>query len=157
LRRRWLTTDRQSLFDWRIDVPATAATLADLHEILEGFWHDVERAHPAPPAARWRSQFSTAVLETATNVVRHSYPPAEPGRLQLRLTAFVDAIQATFTDTGAPYTPEQLCAGRSMPNPEDLAEGGYGLALIAEAVDDVSYDRTPAGENSWRLVKFLAR
>ncbi len=131
--------------------------LADLHETVDRFWNDVERVHPAPPTVKWRSQFSIAVIETATNVVRHSYPPGEPGRLQLHLVALVDAIEATITDRGAPYPPDEVCAGRSMPHPEDLMEGGYGLALVTQAVDDVSYGRTAAGENSWRLVKFLSR
>jgi anti-sigma regulatory factor (Ser/Thr protein kinase) len=43
--------------------------------------------------------------------------------------------------------------------PDDLddlslfAEGGYGLQIARDAVDEVSYVRTPAGRNIWRLVK----
>jgi len=43
-----------------------------------------------------------------------------------------------------------------MPKPEDLCEGGYGLALIASAVDRLEYERMGPGTNHWRLVKFLS-
>ena len=45
----------------------------------------------------WRWQFGTAVLETATNVVRHAYPAA-CGTLKLRLVAYTDA--ETYRDGG---------------------------------------------------------
>jgi anti-sigma regulatory factor (Ser/Thr protein kinase) len=41
-----------------------------------------------------------------------------------------------------------------MPNPEDLAEGGYGMAIIRSLMDDIRYE-SAQGKNIWTLVKNL--
>jgi serine/threonine-protein kinase RsbW len=143
-------------------VPATAERLAALHGALARFWVAVQGAHPRPPDSAWRARFETAVAEIGANIVRHAYPPGTaPGRLRLRLRAYPDRVEARFNDRGVEFSgdPSQWGAARApgvAPGPPDLAdvpEGGYGLALVLQAVDRLDYARLAGGENRWRLVK----
>ncbi len=56
------------------------------------------------------------------------------------------ASQPLSAPTGAPTEPD-------LDDLSLLAEGGYGLQIARDAVDEVSYVRTPTGRNVWRLVK----
>ena len=110
-----------------------------VHEALGRFWEGV-----AVPDERWRMMFELAVFEIAANVVEHARPPL----IQLSLLAEPDRVAAEFVDSGRPWS------GSPAPPtlPDDLAEGGRGLALAWMAVDEVAYERL--GErNHWRLVK----
>jgi serine/threonine-protein kinase RsbW len=145
-------------------VPATAERLAALHGALARFWVAVQEAHPRPPDSAWRAAFETAVAEIGANIVRHAYPPGRaPGRLRLRLRAFPERIEARFNDRGVAFSgePSRLLASKpplapgGPPDPADVPEGGYGLALVLQAVDRLDYARLAGGENRWRLVKRL--
>jgi serine/threonine-protein kinase RsbW len=145
-------------------VPATAERLPARPDALARFWVAVQEAHPRPPGSAWRARFETAVAEIGANIVRHAYPPGrEPGRLRLRLRAYSERIEARFNDRGVAFSgdPSRWRAPRppiAVGGPADLAdlpEGGYGLALVLQAVDRLDYARLAGGENRWRLVKRL--
>lgn len=110
-----------------------------VHQALGRFWEGV-----VVPDERWRMMFELAVLEIAVNVMEHARPPL----VQLTLLAEPDRVAAEFVDSGRPWS------GPPVPPtlPDDLAEGGRGLALAWMAVDEVGYERL--GErNHWRLMK----
>ncbi len=140
--------------------PAEPSRLGDLHAALDRFWAALDRALPHPPDEQWRLQFATAAAEVATNVMRHAYPAgAAPGCIQLWLCAYPDLVEACFVDYGLVFTP--LCGPKRGTLSDDrddldsLPEGGYGLALVRAAVDELDYSRSDEGTNVWRLVKRL--
>ena len=151
-RRRSLATRDAVLAEERVVVPATPDHFAALHDALDRCWEAARRALAQPPErARWL-EFTTAVMEIATNIVRHAYPDdAAPARLELRLRVYADRIEARFTDRGVPFSAPAEPASDELDIP-DLTEGGYGLALARAAVDRLDYHRTPGGLNRWRLV-----
>jgi anti-sigma regulatory factor (Ser/Thr protein kinase) len=144
-----------------IVVPAVPESLGALHELLNRFWPAVDETIAEPPSPELRMRFVTAVLEIASNIVRHAYPPDTPaGPLELRLCAWPGRIEARFADRGVPYQPPAAPAAPALAaDLEDLSalpEGGYGLALVRAAVDQHDYARTTGGENRWRLVSLLS-
>lgn len=91
-----------------------------------------------------RRQFETAVVEVAGNIVEHGGVGV---RLQLRVNAYRDRLEACFCDTGC--RPE-LQSPPEMPHA--LAEAGRGLALAAAVVDELVYERA-GSTNHWRVVQ----
>jgi serine/threonine-protein kinase RsbW len=59
------------------------------------------------------------------------------------------ALRPLSAPAGAPAEPDS----DDLDDLSLFAEGGYGLQIARDAVDEVSYVRTPAGRNIWRLVK----
>lgn len=94
-----------------------------------------------------------ATHEVCTNIIEHAYNGDEQGRIAitLTLTAQPKQIIIDLHDTGHSFNPGLVPA----PNPDEPQEhGGYGLFLIYNLMDTVTYTPCP-GNNTWRLVKKL--
>lgn len=100
------------------------------------------------PADLWRrydADICELVLaEALNNIVEHGHIARgdavcvtwhELGRLQFRIT-----------DRGRPC-PQSVIDGASLPNPDDLPEGGFGWAMIRMLCKNLSY-RSAGGENT---------
>ncbi len=90
-----------------------------------------------------------ALTEVFTNIVRHACHE-EPGYL-IRIQAESRPHRAVITVT---YPGEFFDPGTAPPPDFDgNREGGFGLYIISQAVDEVSYSQTAQGDNQVRLVK----
>jgi anti-sigma regulatory factor (Ser/Thr protein kinase) len=92
-----------------------------------------------------------AVTEACTNVARHGYQDKASGDIELELTLETGAVRVCILDTAAPYQPPT----RPRELTGELAEGGYGLALIHNVVDHVHYERREPIGNRVVLIKNL--
>ena len=92
-----------------------------------------------------------AVHEICTNIVEHAYA-GEGGRIsiQFRIDERPNHIIIDVYDTGQHFD----LASTPEPNLEEALIRGYGLFLIHELMDEVSYEPT-AEQNHWRLMKKL--
>ena len=91
-----------------------------------------------------------AVDEAITNVIRHAYHGdlTKPSRLICHARG--DRLEFTLLDHGDPPDPSRL---RAQPL-DDSALSGRGTHLIGMIMDEVCYERVPAG-NRLRLSKRL--
>ena len=104
-----------------------------------------------------RALLELAVVEAATNVVRHAYG-GRGGRLELELARDGNALAISVVDSGVPFDPTRLPAPRE-PDPGDPStwpEGGMGLPIIRASCDDLRY-RSEGGRNRLTLHLRLAR
>jgi serine/threonine-protein kinase RsbW len=112
-----------------------------VHALIEAVWADV----PDVPMME-RFKFETALLELASNVVKHA-----DGGCGLWCTLEIDAgpgyIEAMVFDDGEPSDAHVLVP-REMP--DELSESGRGIALIQALVDDLAYEREGT-TNRWRI------
>jgi serine/threonine-protein kinase RsbW len=72
-----------------------------------------------------------AITEACSNSVRHAYTD-EPGMVEVTYGLGVDRLVIEVSDDGngfAPYVPPQ-------PDPDDLTEGGLGIAIIQAIADE---------------------
>lgn len=121
------------------------ACLDIVHGALERFW-----SHVQPPATdTFRMLFSTAVAEVAANILEHARPASRQVRLALELSAWLDRVEARFSDDGQSLAPEIAHPGMAA---DDLSERGRGLKIARMALDELSYENVVGG-NWWRLVK----
>ncbi|MDX1931437.1 MAG: SpoIIE family protein phosphatase [Capsulimonadales bacterium] len=98
--------------------------------------------------------------EAITNILRHAYPPDDADvapdsdrpseTIRIEVQCFTDRVILDLRDTGvAFYPPERI----PPPILDGTREGGFGLFLIREAVDDMLYRRDDFGRNLLRLTK----
>lgn len=140
----------------RVSLNADAPALAAVHDALRRFWERTTGVLPAPDQQTWRLEFATAVLEIASNIVRHAHPPGQrAAAFSLRLRLFQDGAEAVLTDSGGALT--AALPDRGLPDPLEpdwtsLPEAGMGLAVARAAVDELDYQRR-GDSNVWRLTK----
>ncbi|EYD76388.1 anti-sigma B factor, putative [Rubellimicrobium mesophilum DSM 19309] len=98
-----------------------------------------------------------ALVEAATNVVRHGYGP-EGGPIRIEAATGNHGVRVTIFDWGRPIPGEVLANARLSRfdfDPMDLLEipeGGMGLSIIATIMDEVTY-RSDQGQNILTLLR----
>jgi serine/threonine-protein kinase RsbW len=105
-----------------------------------------------PEAASVTYNVQLAVHEICTNIVEHAYGNIESNRITITMSLAeqLRRLEVELHDTGSTF---DLTAVRP-PAFDTLHEGGYGLFLVRELMDEVTYDPQP-GNNRWRLTKYF--
>ena len=89
-----------------------------------------------------------AVDEAVANIIRHAYHGHHEKPIEVNCVADDGRLEFTLLDKGDPPDPARIC-GQPM-DCESL--GGRGTHLIRMIMDEVCYERVPAG-NRLRLTK----
>lgn len=76
-----------------------------------------------------------AVSEAATNIIEHSYKDEERKTIEYEITLDSDYITFSLRDYGV-QVPDNAIKGRDL---EDLAEGGLGVFIIDNVMDETRY------------------
>ena len=117
----------------------------EVHESIDDLWR-----RNADLGNRERVRFETALVELAGNVIEHA-EGNERLLCELTLRRTSTALEAVLSDSGAEV---QVPFRKVMPDAEDMAESGRGIAMIELLMDDFRFERDPEG-NRWRLVMRL--
>jgi len=91
-----------------------------------------------------------ALTEACTNSVRHAYDGHE-GVVEIVYELHDDRLVVEVTDSGEGFAP----GGRREPDPDDLAEGGLGIAIIEALADELEISDRTGGGSRLRFVKRL--
>jgi serine/threonine-protein kinase RsbW len=94
------------------------------------------------------------VEEASMNVIQHGYAGMNPGSLILELELFSDQVVLTLSDFGHPFEPSAPPAPQLSAALEDIPVGGFGLFLIYQTMDRISYRSSDEG-NNLTLIKKL--
>jgi serine/threonine-protein kinase RsbW len=97
------------------------------------------------------SDLKLALTEACTNSVRHAYRDA-PGTVEILYELLPDRVVVEVTDSGEGFTPP----AEREEDPDDLAEGGLGLAIIRALADELEIGERSGGGSRLRFVKLLA-
>lgn len=92
-----------------------------------------------------------AVGEALTNVLRHAYREEAGYPIDLTVTTDANVVEIAIQDE-APYFQDDRI-GR-MPDPRELAEGGYGIFLMQTIMDEVRREARGQTGNTLRLIKY---
>jgi serine/threonine-protein kinase RsbW len=84
---------------------------------------------------------TVAFSEICANVHRHAYRGRRDGRVDLRVAVEADRVVVTVDHQGERFDPN----GYVPPDLERPSQSGYGVYLIAQLVDDVSFEETDRG------------
>jgi serine/threonine-protein kinase RsbW len=129
-----------------LTAPARPGSIAAVHEALDRLW--AEQDAPGP-GTRDRQAFGTAVVEIASNVIRHSGSDS----FDLKLTLTGAEARAVFDDHGQPVTVDLTALGCQA---DPTAEHGRGLHLAQAASHQLRYTRQDE-RNRWIVVRRLSR
>jgi len=94
-------------------------------------------------------QLELAVVEAASNIIKHAYHGIPPGKVQIEAQALTDGIAVEMYDWGIPFDAN----APRPPSFDGSAESGFGLYIIAQSVNEVQYWREDSGRNGTRLVQ----
>jgi anti-sigma regulatory factor (Ser/Thr protein kinase) len=138
------------------DITPDAAGIDALHALLADLWQRFPNNERPSPA--WQAAFITAVAEIASNIIRHSIP-AEDDRARIHIATTRDSniMRLVMTNPGRAFEEPSSDPTHQIddPDPFDLPEGSYGLALARACLDTLQYERTITGDNTWTLSKRL--
>ncbi|MDZ7830832.1 MAG: SpoIIE family protein phosphatase [Desulfobacterales bacterium] len=89
-----------------------------------------------------------AAVELTTNIIRHAYD-SQPGHpVRLEAIAYPREMTLSFYDRGNPFDPDKVPA----PVLDGSKEGGMGVYIVEQSVDDITYSRNEYGENCARML-----
>jgi serine/threonine-protein kinase RsbW len=131
-----------------LDLPANYTYLSVISACIAAM---LERVEGITDRNSVTYQVQLAVHEACTNIVEHAYA-GEGGRILL-IFSYIDETRRfliQIRDSGKSF---QL-SGYQQPNLGEAQVSGYGLFLIHQLMDEVTYFPLQ-GENEWRLVKNL--
>lgn len=98
------------------------------------------------------AELELAVTELISNIIRHGFHGLPQKRLHLRCNISDEGeLELTLTHHGRPFHPDT----NNVPDVTEPMEGGMGLYLIAECVDEVKYSTLADGTNQVQLTKTL--
>jgi serine/threonine-protein kinase RsbW len=132
----------------RLEIPAEHTHLSMLSDCIRAM---LERLPDLPDPEATIYNIQLAVHECCANVVDHAYDGTGGTILaELVLEDSPRQFVAELRDKGRSFNPDDAPA----PNLDEVQIHGYGLYLIHELMDEVTYNPAP-GNNCWRLVKRL--
>lgn len=101
---------------------------------------------------RLLSSVELVINEALVNVLKHAYRSDDNKKVLIQTLVEKDKVVFCFVDWGLSFDPEEV----PTPNLEKPTEGGLGLWLIRQFVDELDYKSESDGKNVLRLVKKVA-
>jgi anti-sigma regulatory factor (Ser/Thr protein kinase) len=114
--------------DVKLTLPARPENVSVIRHVLGAFAESLRLPDDLVEDLR------LAVTEACTNVVRHAYPPNEPGPVEIAIEPLEEYVSVTVSDHG-----------RGIGTSSDTTGPGLGLPLIAAIADDVDLQPVPGG------------
>ena len=130
-------------------LPAELSQLKEIRSAVRSVCENAPFAKDHPEFHKGLAELELAITELVSNVIRHGHEDIKNGLLQFELSADDSAFQLQLIHNGNHFD------GNSADITEitDPQEGGMGLYLISQCVDQVDYGLTEAGSSRIRLTR----
>ncbi len=90
-----------------------------------------------------------ALTEAMSNVIRHGYGPGSGATIDVEVVIAGDRLELCILDRAPTFVAAEV-APRDL---DEVDEGGYGLGLIEQVMDEVRRAPRPGGGNTLTLIK----
>jgi serine/threonine-protein kinase RsbW len=94
-----------------------------------------------------------AVDEACSNIIQHAYGGEGRGYIKCTCCIDSDGLTMTLTDHGASFDPDSVPEPDLQGDLECRAEGGLGVYIMRQLMDEVRYEFTPDAGNVLTMVK----
>ncbi|HZO90967.1 MAG TPA: SpoIIE family protein phosphatase [Chthonomonadaceae bacterium] len=129
-----------------LEVSSDLSQLAPIRAFVRQFCRNL----PSPTLDEdSQSQLELAVNEAASNVMRHAYRGRTDQPIRIEAEAFADQIRIRILHSGEEFDPAKV----RPPAFDGTREGGFGVYMIGQSVDEVRYSRNAQGQNTICLIK----
>jgi phosphoserine phosphatase RsbU/P len=128
------------------EVSSATTELARLRTLVREFCRDL----PPPLDIDSLHQIQLAITEAASNVMRHAYGGRLDAQIELTAEAYADRLVFRLYHTGEAFDPQMV----KMPAFDGSRQGGFGVYIIAQCMDAVSYSRDEQGRHCIELIKY---
>lgn len=98
-------------------------------------------------------EIELALTEAIANVIEHAYQGAATERIDVGVAIDGAVLRVLVRDWGAYFDPASY-RGRDL---DDPGEGGYGVFLMSQLMDDVTREPQPGGGTLLTLIKTRAK
>jgi anti-sigma regulatory factor (Ser/Thr protein kinase) len=92
------------------------------------------------------SRIRIAIVGVLNNVQKHAYAGRGPGPVTLTMERSGGKLTVEIRDAGPPFDPTAAGRGVLLP-PEELQEGGYGLGILSDVMDEIRHRHEPGTGN----------
>lgn len=99
------------------------------------------------------SAIELALAEALANVIKHAYQGDENQEIRLGLRIDDEKLTLTIRDFGRKFDLETY----TPPDLDDPAEGGYGVYLIHQLMDEVIYDTSLPQGTKLTLIRYRSK
>lgn len=123
--------------------------LGQLQAIRSFVSDNIDRAEGANLDDDDHYQLLLAVNEAASNIVRHAYNGRPGDSITVSSDLYPDRIVIRLSHYGSSFDP----SAARPPSFDGSREGGFGVYMIEQCVDEVQYLSAPDGKNTIQLVK----
>lgn len=133
-----------------VRLPSSLASLSRLHDTVVQFC----QRHAIHADTEFK--IDLALDEVFTNIVRYGYDDPQAHEIVVRFKGGRDSVRISVEDDGRPFNP--LLAPEVDVNAalSERRAGGLGIHLVRRLLDQVRYQRRPAG-NRLILIKRLGK
>lgn len=119
----------------RMSIPSDPARFRQVRLWIQSL---AERAGHAPGDIH---DLAIALTEALSNAHRHAYGGRVDGRIDVDAEVDAEALRVSVRDYGRSFDPESV----RMPELTTPLEGGYGVYLIRQLMDQVAFSNVDAG------------
>lgn len=86
-------------------------------------------------------KLQVAIEEMVTNVIFYAYPEGTSANITLTVESDEKELTFVLSDTGKPFDPTAKVDADIDVNPMDRDQGGMGILIVKNIMNDVSYQR----------------
>ena len=130
----------------RIEVPAEIMLLRPLNQFVH---HLLGQAPNLSGNEELINNLELVFDEAFTNIHQHAYPSENKGPVSIEIKVNPNKLEFRFEDQGESFNPAEVRA----PNLDEPKEGGLGVWLIRQFMDEFLYSSEAEGRNVLRLIK----
>ena len=97
------------------------------------------------------TKINLAVQEAVTNIMRHAQLKSKDELIRIEASVLMNKLEINILDNGIAFDPETV----EDPKFDGSRDGGFGVYLINEVMDKITYSRDDEGINCMQLIKTI--
>jgi len=138
------------LRDVKGNIMKISSNIENLHQVRDYIRQFSASLAPPLPDEKL-DMLELAANEVAANIIRHGYGDDKPGEFKIIIIQEATGISIQFLDQGDPFNRENAILFN--PEADEIIDktGGFGLFIIEEIMDKVTYDQDDLGNNRTQL------
>ena len=122
-------------------------------KLVREFVADVVRS--SQMNAMLQNRIILAIDEAVTNIIKHAYDEGRKDWIEVQIDVTPSRFEVLILDNGRSFNPKRVDQPDVHSNIEKGQQGGLGIFLMRQIMDEVEYQFREGIRNELRMVKYL--